>query len=314
MIDIPPNSNRANERVKVVTFSTLDPIDADRKTDFRLLAKLYEKGGLFERNFTADELVPEKNDPGNDYQSFLKNDAAGFPVTFSMLVKNFGGEDEKILAVTAGTFFKDSGVGLIPYIAKERSDHFEKVDIKPLRDAQIQSFEKMAKHYGTQLKGLVSEASLSEISEFSAKKGIMNPDKRLKIMKLFGGGIVPIDYHQPPLTTDTNAIPLVLLNYPLADGSRASAQTLGNWLKEFHVKISALDEPLKDISYSKPAEQLGGLARGEASELGEGMKETITLHGAQEGFATLYAQTKNPNWRGRVKSELSIENSGQLRY
>lgn len=274
-----PQSEYAANDVQLVTFAT----DITRKKDaagqaedVRLLKASYDQ--LFDKKFTK----PDERVEFEDYKYYLL-DQQELPVSFSILVQHKGKPDEKILGLEFGTLYPDSRVGLHTYLARQDGACVQGTDgkeyaigIEALRAAQKKWFTDIAQSYGG-LRGLVSEAEIPG-TEGQGTDG-MNPDKRLRLMRSYGGQIVPIDYYQAALGEGKEPLPLVLLSYPIpGTNQRASNEAIADWLKEFHTRISALENPLEHFSYTIPAGQVAAMMSGKSQQLSEPMQHVLDRH------------------------------------
>jgi GNAT superfamily N-acetyltransferase len=188
-------------------------------------------------------------------------------------------------AVVAGTHFKDrsrrslagfafveryrsSRSGLLSYIAVDASWRRQGL-AQALFDAGLESARKAAHDDGEPLKAVFAEIHDPRRVENTAD--VIDPAERANIMERLGGWLVPIDYVQPALSTQSERSDrLLLIAFPQHGEQTLDASTVRGFLIEF---FSALGVSEPDIDPD--------LARMSA-ELGEGAVELAPLTAAME--------------------------------
>lgn len=106
-----------NNNIEIISFSTDTTAHKDKAgqdEDIRLLRAMYDQ--LYEKTFPASERVEFAR-----YKELLLDKEHQLPVGFSLMVQNRGQENERILALALGTFFRDSKVGLHTFFARENN-------------------------------------------------------------------------------------------------------------------------------------------------------------------------------------------------
>src|SRR6185312_4174635 len=111
----------ADNNIEVVQISTDTFRDADARAkaeSLRLFDEMYD--GLYSQTFPSDERIPKKRCMellnAKDDDGEIKR-----PICFMLFVQNKGKKNEKILGLAGGTFWTESKVGLITYLARENA-------------------------------------------------------------------------------------------------------------------------------------------------------------------------------------------------
>jgi GNAT superfamily N-acetyltransferase len=187
----------------------------------------------------------------------LSGDHQSEPLTH-LLIRGEGVSDPalaRLFGVIVLELYRESGLGLVTYIATASSARRQGIGALLFREAQQLALEFRPDTY------VLAEVANPQVDEDPMNDQI-SPWKRLKFFASLGGEIIPIPYVQPPLSPHGGkARSLVLMAFP--NGNAIAADRLRLFLDEFYRSLR-VSLPSMDPDFQQSAAELERLSLGEA--------------------------------------------------